>query len=246
MWMNRHEIELQRERRDPATALGKAARVLHALMEETDNHSNGWDYWARPSRAAEPLMKLLQRNDAQGASDAELQAALRPVRSFLTRYGDKAEMDRRRILAALQTPADWKIGDRVVFVDEHEPGTVRNIRDDGDGEMIYTVVFDNPRATPDGHAVARGFELKLAPPAKPAAAASTEEFTLRVWIRPADATMRALYTIARADRPGCPLCVQVPLEAALELLRQELEAVEPSSEQTRAATPRHASYSSPK
>jgi len=70
-----------------------AALVIDRLANWTDNHSDGWAYWTKPSRAAARLIALVESttwaaNEAQeetDATDAELAAAMRPVKAFCTR-----------------------------------------------------------------------------------------------------------------------------------------------------------------
>jgi hypothetical protein len=55
-----------------------------------------------------------------------------------------------------------QIGDRVLCLGIIEHGIIVNARCEvtlGD-DTIYTVLLDNPSATPDGHYIARGFELR--------------------------------------------------------------------------------------
>ena len=97
MWMNRYEIETEVARRDPSTVLGKGARILQAFMQEVDEHSDGWTYWQAPAKAANSLMKLLQN---QTATEQQLKDALRPIRGFMTRRGNKAGMNGKAIFSA--------------------------------------------------------------------------------------------------------------------------------------------------
>lgn len=68
--------------------LARGAQTLLALMNWTNENSDGWPYWPKPARAATRLMTLLQaadRFDPQDVTAAEMNAALRPVKVFLTR-----------------------------------------------------------------------------------------------------------------------------------------------------------------
>lgn len=83
-----------------------AARTVSCLADWADANSDGWCYWPKPCRSAARLMELLegngtyeafrQREDVD-ATDAELSAALRPVKAFLTRTEASAS-DRAYIL----------------------------------------------------------------------------------------------------------------------------------------------------
>ena len=99
-FMNEHEVE---------DALGvfeqadtpnrrRAAENLSRLVDWTNAHSDGWAYWPKPARAAAKLMDLLQgdgtwatlqRLETEDCTEAELTAALAPIKALLTRV--KAE-----------------------------------------------------------------------------------------------------------------------------------------------------------
>lgn len=68
--------------------------VVAHLAEETNMVSDGWAYWLPPRRAAQKAIALIESttnaaNDEQernDITDAEMQAAVRPIRSFLTKH----------------------------------------------------------------------------------------------------------------------------------------------------------------
>lgn len=63
-----------------------AALVINNLAEWANAHSDGWAYWPKPARAAARLMELADDTRAdEDCTDAELAAAVRPVKSFLTK-----------------------------------------------------------------------------------------------------------------------------------------------------------------
>jgi hypothetical protein len=70
-----------------------AALVIANLAEWADTVSDGWHSWPKPCRAAEGLIRLVesttheanQRQEDVDATDAELAAAVKPVKAFLTR-----------------------------------------------------------------------------------------------------------------------------------------------------------------
>lgn len=82
---------------DPTTTPNRAyaAAVVANLAAWADRNSDGWAYWPKPARAAERVMRLVAsttnaenaRRERIDATDAELTAALRPVKAFLTRHG---------------------------------------------------------------------------------------------------------------------------------------------------------------
>lgn len=69
--------------------LQQAAEALNRLMWWADANSDGWAYWPKPARSAKKLQTLLYGKDAYSpdVTDAELKAALSPVKAFLTRHG---------------------------------------------------------------------------------------------------------------------------------------------------------------
>lgn len=68
--------------------LARAAVNLHRLAAWTNSVSDGWAYWGKPCRSAEKLIKLLEdrryRHD-EDITDAQLRAALTPIKAMLTR-----------------------------------------------------------------------------------------------------------------------------------------------------------------
>lgn len=94
-WMNRYEIEEALRWTDEGSNAESGARTLYRLMRWTDNHSDGWPYWQKPSKAATRLMDALQKVKESGRRDgdyvditeAELKAYYRPIKAFLTRQG---------------------------------------------------------------------------------------------------------------------------------------------------------------
>jgi hypothetical protein len=107
MWMNRHDIEMAEYHfaGGETPNLYAGARALHALMDWTDDNSDGWPYWRQPSSAAKRLMDLLSAHtyaaytgDYQGTgnplhdvTEGDVKRALTPVRAFLTRQSVDAE-----------------------------------------------------------------------------------------------------------------------------------------------------------
>lgn len=67
--------------------------VVDALREWADSVSDGWAYWQKPCRAASSAMALIEsrtweeneRQEREDITDAELAAAVRPIKAFLTR-----------------------------------------------------------------------------------------------------------------------------------------------------------------
>lgn len=101
MWMNRCEVEEARDRYQNDPVLGPATRYLYDLMEETNEHSDGWHSWPAPAKAAEKLMVLIhaQLRSGMGAypqapkpTMADVRKALTPILSFYTKRGLAAGM----------------------------------------------------------------------------------------------------------------------------------------------------------
>lgn len=111
MWMNQWDIEdagryarLMAEEGYSVPNLIEATETLHNLMRWTNDNSDGWHVWPKPSRAANRLMEAIDgvvrvyrgfnwQSELYDISDADLKAALRPIKAFLTRHGvDHAEV----------------------------------------------------------------------------------------------------------------------------------------------------------
>ena len=102
MWMNESEVQetlyLTMEQVEDVPNMCAGARVLHALMEWTNENSDGWPYWTKPSKAADSLMVMFHDrsyalrfgHDRKGQpltdiTEEELVRLLRPIKAFLTR-----------------------------------------------------------------------------------------------------------------------------------------------------------------
>lgn len=112
LYMNDYDIEMARRlaRREDAPVIAAGVEILDRLRDWTDRNSDGWAYWRKPVQAASKLMTLIQdweesardwRGGADDVSGAQLQATLRPIKSFLTRQGVAAE-ERRWILEGVR------------------------------------------------------------------------------------------------------------------------------------------------
>lgn len=100
-FMNEWDIEESRQRFQDHPILGPATETLENLKEWTNRNSDGWPYWPKPARAAARLMELIERDgtarylrseDRDDATEAELRAALRPIKAFRTRHGADFEI----------------------------------------------------------------------------------------------------------------------------------------------------------
>lgn len=81
-FMNTWDIDTSVNRYRHDAVLGPATRTLSNLRDAADNNSDGWAYWPKPARAAAKLMELIERGTA---TQAELRAALAPVKAFRTK-----------------------------------------------------------------------------------------------------------------------------------------------------------------
>ena len=80
------------------------ALVVDNLATWADNHSDGFAYWPKPARAAQSAMRLIvsttrvenDRQEREDITDAELAAAVRPIKAFLTRQ--RVPADQRELI----------------------------------------------------------------------------------------------------------------------------------------------------
>jgi hypothetical protein len=104
--MNQMEIEAAYDARHACPNVTKGVRLLYRLMRAVNRSSDGWPYWAAPSRSAEKLMKLLKTagylpHGTRGTiTDAQLKEAITPIRTMATvqkkkqaEYGNTFEFD---------------------------------------------------------------------------------------------------------------------------------------------------------
>jgi hypothetical protein len=111
LFMNDYDLKYAHARFTRSATPNRLALVLvvDQLREWTDQHSDGWCYWPKSARAAAKAMTLIQSttslaNDQQEANDitdAEMHAAVRPIKAFLTRQKVAAH-DRELILRATE------------------------------------------------------------------------------------------------------------------------------------------------
>jgi hypothetical protein len=91
-----------------------AIATLKRLIEWADTHSDGWAYWPKPAQAARQLMERIQDQERKARSSYpkydmtynERDAALRPIKAFITRQisgGGADESDRRFILEGVRS-----------------------------------------------------------------------------------------------------------------------------------------------
>lgn len=113
--MNDYDIDFARARFTRSATPNRLALVLviENLAEWTDLHSDGWAYWTKPRQSAQSAIALVEsrtnrENDEQernDITDAEMLAAVRPIKAFLTRQKVSPEW-RERILRAVTAPTE--------------------------------------------------------------------------------------------------------------------------------------------
>lgn len=112
-FMNTYDIAEALRRFDPSITPNRAyvARVVDAMEDYANSHSDGWAYWPKPARACSKAFELIDGRttpdriyqEEHDATDAEVAAALRPIKAFLTRRGERHES----VLPARQEALRW-------------------------------------------------------------------------------------------------------------------------------------------
>jgi hypothetical protein len=100
-FMNEFDIETALSRFDYDETPNRAmlAKVVSALAEWANYNSDGWHSWPKPARAAARAMEQIdpvtwadiQRMESEDCTKAEYDAAMRPIKAFLTRQGTSLE-----------------------------------------------------------------------------------------------------------------------------------------------------------
>jgi hypothetical protein len=95
-YMNDWDLDRALRSYSPSTTPNRAylAAVVANLAEWANQNSDGWAYWPKPVQAARKAIELIDsttnaendRRQRVDATDAERVAALRPIKSFLTRH----------------------------------------------------------------------------------------------------------------------------------------------------------------
>ena len=108
LYMNDHDLAYARRRFGRGFTPNRLALVMVVdnLREWTDNHSDGWAYWQPPLRAARRAIDNIYSttsaaNEVQeftDISDEEVMFAVRPIKSFLTKYRHIVTPEAREII----------------------------------------------------------------------------------------------------------------------------------------------------
>ena len=94
-YMNEYDLASAAQRLERTPNRATLVAAVRDLAEWADCNSDGWAYWPLPSRAAQRAIGHIESttnraNDEQERTDitgAELAAALKPIRTFLSRQG---------------------------------------------------------------------------------------------------------------------------------------------------------------
>lgn len=100
-FMNDYDIAFARQRFGRGNTPNRLALaiMIERLAEWADENSDGWPYWAKPVRAAQTAITLVEsstnaENEYQervDITDVHVAAAVKPVKAFLARQGVPAE-----------------------------------------------------------------------------------------------------------------------------------------------------------
>lgn len=95
LFMNEYDLSYARRRFTQASKPNRLALVMvvDQLRHWADSNSDGWAYWPAPRLSARKAMVLVQsttnaandRQEETDATDAEVRAAVAPIKAFLTR-----------------------------------------------------------------------------------------------------------------------------------------------------------------
>lgn len=101
LYMNDWDLAQARNRFTRVATPNRLALVMVVdhLRDWTNHNSDGWAYWPKPVRAARQAMEYIrsttweemQRQEREDITDAEMAAAVRPIKAFLTRHKVSAE-----------------------------------------------------------------------------------------------------------------------------------------------------------
>lgn len=94
LFMNEYEVHEMARLYYGHPVLRPATQTLEALVDWTNDHSDGWCYWPKPCRAARQLQELIgtMRNylddpERKDVTAEALSRAYRPLKAFRTRQG---------------------------------------------------------------------------------------------------------------------------------------------------------------
>ena len=87
LYMNDYDLACAKSRYDGGDTPNRYALVVvvSRLREWANNNSDGWAYWPKPVRAAKRAIELINGNESADITVADMNAALRPIKAFMTR-----------------------------------------------------------------------------------------------------------------------------------------------------------------
>ena len=107
-YMNDYDLDSARARYGRGQTPNRLALVMVVdnLREWANDHSDGWAYWPKPCRAAEQAITLIEstaypeyeRRQNEDITEAEMLAAVKPIKAFLTRHKELVSTDEREII----------------------------------------------------------------------------------------------------------------------------------------------------
>lgn len=113
-YMNDYDIAFARQRFGRGSTPNRLALAImvERLAELADDISDGWAYWPKPCRAAARAIELIEsrtsrENDEQERNDiteAEMLAAVKPVKAFLTRHRQIIRPERAELVLRSTRP----------------------------------------------------------------------------------------------------------------------------------------------
>jgi hypothetical protein len=113
-FMNDYDLAMARRRFGYGNTPNRLALVMVVdnLREWANQNSDGWAYWPKPVRAAAKAIALIDSTTNEGnraqeredITDAEMRAAVAPIKAFLTRQKVDPR-DREIILRAIEVAA---------------------------------------------------------------------------------------------------------------------------------------------
>jgi len=107
-YMNDYDLQSARSRYGRGETPNRLALalVVDNLAEQTNMVSDGWAYWSKPCRAAARAIEHIEstaypeyeRRQHEDVTEAEMLAAVRPIKAFLTRHAHVYSADQREII----------------------------------------------------------------------------------------------------------------------------------------------------
>jgi hypothetical protein len=107
-YMNDYDLHSARQRYGRGETPNRLALVLvvDSLREQTNLVSDGWPYWSPACRSAAKAIALIEstaypeyeRRQHEDITEAEMLAAVRPIKSFLTKHRHIFSAEQRELI----------------------------------------------------------------------------------------------------------------------------------------------------